>query len=260
MLERLQKRIAGTGITSRRTAEKWILDGIVKVNGTVVTELGTKVSDKDTITIGGKPLNDKPIPLYLVMNKPRGVLCTVSDPKNRKTVIDLLPEEFKDKGLYPVGRLDYDTKGLILLTNDGDFMNTLVGPKSGIQKEYLARIEGILTDNQISMLTNGIMIDRTLSLPSILNVVKIDSKNNSSLVDITITQGLYHQVKKMFSAVGHDVKHLTRIRFGNLTLEGLSEGEVRNLTPHEIKELYQLSKQEKTLKPTLSKKTEEEIW
>ncbi len=246
-MERLQKRIANSGICSRRKAEELILDGKVSVNGIITTELGTKVSDQDVITVNGKVL-EKVNKLYFVINKPRGVICTVNDPARRTTILDLLPDQLKKTRIYPVGRLDYDTKGVLLLTNDGEFMNQVVGPKSGIEKEYLARVDGIVKMNAIKKLTTGVMIDNKLTLPAIVNIESIDQQNRSSLIRITITEGNYHQVKEMFKAVGHEVKKLTRVRFGNIVINQLKEGEVRPLTIHEVKTLYALSKQNKNLK------------
>ena len=157
-MERLQKYIARCGVSSRRKAEELILQGKVKVNGEVVTELGTKVSGDDIITVDGKLLSieDK---VYYVMNKPRGVISSSSDEKDRKTVISILPNQLQEKRLFPVGRLDYDTKGVILLTNDGEFMNLLVGPNSNLEKEYLARVDGIFTKAALSKICNGVTID-----------------------------------------------------------------------------------------------------
>jgi 23S rRNA pseudouridine2605 synthase len=247
MLERLQKRMAEAGIASRRASEVLIQQGKVQVNGKVVTEMGTKVSEKDVITVNGKTIGEKETKQYFVMNKPRGILCTTDDPVGRKTILDLLPEELSGYRLYSVGRLDYDTKGVILLTNDGTFMNEMVGPRSGIQKEYLVRIRGSLTQNEIDMLETGIKLEDKLTLPAFLEVMSIDEKNDSSLVRIIITQGLYHQVKEMFQFVGHEVKKLTRIRFGNITIDNLQEGEIRKLTVHEVRSLSQLAKADKNL-------------
>ncbi len=246
-MERLQKRIASSGVASRRKAEELILEGRVKVNNEVVTELGTKVSTKDDVMVDGVLLT-KQSPLYIVLNKPRGIISSVSDEVGRKTVIDLLPTEFQGKGLYPVGRLDYDTKGIILLTNDGEFMNMMTGPKSGVQKEYLVRVKGLINQATVKKLETGVMVENKVTLPCLVDIEDLDKTNNSSLVRITLTQGMNHQVKEMFKAVGHEVKRLTRIRFGNIQLGTLKEGEVRKLTVHEVKTLIELSKASKILK------------
>lgn len=239
-MERLQKYMARCGVASRRKSEELITGGHVKVNGKVVTELGTKVDGNDVVTVDGNTIeiNDY---IHLVMNKPRGIISSSDDEVGRNTVISILPKEFEHYRLFPVGRLDYDTKGVILLTNDGEFMNTLVGPKSNLEKEYLARVEGIVTKEDIIRLCSGLRIDNYTTRKCRAYVKDIDNKNNSSLVSITIKEGKNHQVKKMMASIGHPVKHLTRIRFGEITCEGLAEGEVRYLTPHEVKRLIVLA-------------------
>lgn len=246
-MERIQKRIAASGMASRRKAEELILEGRVKVNGVITTSLGTKVGPKDEVTLDDVIVS-KLSSLYLVLNKPRGYISSVSDELGRKTVLDLVPTELKKYAVFPVGRLDYDTKGVILLTNDGDFMNMMVGPKSGIQKEYLVRIKGIITGDAINRLENGVMINGKMTLPALVSIDSIDRNNSSSLVRITITQGMNHQVKEMFKVVGYEVKKLTRVRFGSIEINDLSEGEIRRLTVHEVKTLIELSKQPKILR------------
>ncbi|HEY8396279.1 MAG TPA: pseudouridine synthase, partial [Bacilli bacterium] len=227
-----------SGYCSRRKAEELIMAGKVAVNGKVISEMGYKVSESDIITIDGQPLIPTNERIYLLMNKPRNIIVSTSDEKNRKTVIDLLPEKYRRYRLFPVGRLDYDTKGVLLLTNDGDFMNALVGPRSEIEKEYLVRVEGILTRRDLQALEKGVQIGTYQTRPCIAYIKEIDKKNNSTLAGIILKEGKYHQVKEMFAAIGNPVKRLTRIRFGDLTAEGLKEGEVRELKPHEIKKLY----------------------
>ena len=246
-MERIQKRIASCGIASRRKAEELIKEGRVKVNGQIVDTLGYKIKPTDEITIDDV-LITKVQKQYFVLNKPRGVVSTVEDEHSRKTVLDFCNPEILKNRIYPVGRLDYDTKGVILLTNDGDFMNQMVGPQSGIQKEYLVRVKGIVTKQELEKLESGIIINGKRTLPAIVYIESIDRKNNSSLVRITITEGMNHQIKNMFSEIGHDVKKLTRVRFGNIRIDDLHEGEVRRLTPHEVKVLYELSKSSKILK------------
>lgn len=244
-MERLQKYIASCGIASRRKAEELIIAGRVKVNGNVVTELGTKVGSKDVITVDEKVVStDEHI--YLTMNKPRGVLSTACDDLGRKTVIKLLEEshlgnKYKGKRLFPIGRLDYDTKGIILLTNDGEFMNHLVGPQSNLEKEYLARVEGIFTKEHLKKICSGVKIDDYKTRNCYGYIKDTDTKNNSTLVGLVIKEGKYHQVKRMFLALGFNVKKLSRVRFGEITTEGIKEGEVRELTLHEVKRLYALS-------------------
>lgn len=233
-MERLQKVIAASGYCSRRKAEELITKGKVKVNGEVIKELGTKVDGNDQIMIEGKIL-EKENKEYILLYKPRGVVTTTSDDKKRKTVLDLIDT---DKRLYPVGRLDYDTTGLLLLTNDGELTNLLIHPKNNIDKVYVAKIEGILTGLEIKQLERGVVIDGFKTSPAIIKVRKKDKKNNDSLVQITIHEGKNHQVKKMFEAVGHKVIKLKRERIAFLDLAGLKPGEYRKLNIKEVKKLY----------------------
>jgi 23S rRNA pseudouridine2605 synthase len=233
-MERLQKIIARSGYCSRRKAEEYIKDGKVKVNGLVVNELGSKAKYTDLITVEDNVIIVQEYH-YLLMNKPRYILSTTKDELDRKTVISILPTAYQKLRLYPVGRLDYDTKGVLLLTNDGNFMNALVGPKSNLEKEYLVRINGIIKKEELRRLEAGVIIDNYKTRRCKTYLKTIDRKNNSSLVGIILKEGKYHQVKKMFASIGYEVKHLTRIRFGHLTTDGLKEGEFRKLTPHEIK-------------------------
>ena len=235
-MERLQKVIATSGYCSRRKAEELIKQGKVKVNGEIVKELGTKVENNDQIMIDGKALEVENKE-YILLYKPRGVVTTTSDDKKRKTVIDLIET---DKRLYPVGRLDYDTTGVLLLTNDGELTNYLIHPKNSIDKVYIAKIEGILTGMEIKQLENGVIIDEYKTSPSIVKVRKKDKKNNNSLVQITIHEGKNHQVKKMFEAVGHKVEKLKREKIAFLDLSGLKPGEYRKLSIKEVKKLYSL--------------------
>ena len=160
---------------------------------------------------------------------------------------DILPEALKKERIYSVGRLDYDTKGVLVLTNDGEFMNAMVGPKSGIEKEYLVRAKGILTMTDVKKLTEGIVINGKKTLPAVVTIESLDREHGSSLVRIIITEGNYHQVKEMFKAIDHEVKKLTRVRFGHLTIQNLKEGEVEVLSIHDVKTLYALAKQSKNI-------------
>lgn len=237
-MERLQKVIAQAGVASRRKAEELITSGKVKVNGKVVTELGTKVSDKDRVEVNNQLL-EKEIKEYYLLNKPRGVVTTTSDDKNRKTVIELIPTNAR---IYPVGRLDYDTTGVLLLTNDGDFANILMHPSSEIDKVYMAKLEGIIKGEQINMLKDGVEIDGEFVKASRVKLKKVDSKTNTCMVQITIKEGKNHQVKKMFKSVGFDVIKLKREKEAFFDLKDLQSGEFRKLTPKEVAKVYGLKK------------------
>lgn len=243
-MERLQKIIANSGICSRRKAEELISAGKVKVDGKIITELGVKVSEKSTIEVDGNLISKEEKEYYL-LNKPRGVLTTTSDDKNRKTVVDLIDT---DKRIYPVGRLDYDTTGVLILTNDGDFANMIMHPKNEIDKIYIAKVKGIVNGEAVHKLENGIIIDNTLVKASKVKVRKIDNKTDHSLVEITIHEGKNHQVKKMFEAVGYLVDKLKRERVAFLTVDGLNSGEYRKLTNKEVSKLYVLANENKKTK------------
>jgi len=233
-MERLQKVIADSGITSRRKAEELILNGKVKVNGTTVITLGTKVGANDKVEVNGLLINREE-KVYYLLNKPREVITAVTDDKGRKTVVDLIND---DRRIYPVGRLDYDTTGAILLTNDGEFANLMMHPKNEIDKCYIAKIEGELAPKEMMILKTGVIIDGVKTKRARVKVRKIDKNNNTSIVEITIHEGKNHQVKKMFEAVGHTVLKLKRERIAFLTLDGLKSGEYRKLNHKEVTTLY----------------------
>ena len=237
-MERLQKRIAQAGVASRRKAEELIVAGKVKVNGKTITELGTKVDNHDEIEVDGKiiTMEDKE---YYLLNKPRGVITTTDDDKNRKTVIDLIDTTAR---IYPVGRLDYDTTGALLLTNDGEFANIMMHPANEIDKVYLAKLNGIIKGEQIQTLKKGVKLDNVVVKASRVKLKKVNIENNTSMVEITIHEGKNHQVKRMFEAVGYQVDKLTRERIGIFQLEGLRSGEYRKLTPKEVQIVYSYRK------------------
>ncbi len=238
-MERLQKVISNAGYCSRRKAEELILKGKVFVNGNLVKELGVKVSNDDIIVVEGVTLNKKSNKEYYLLNKPRGVICSVKDEKGRKVVTDLIDTSER---IYPVGRLDYDTTGVLLLTNDGDFVNILMHPSNEIEKTYLAVIEGIMTTEEIYKLKEGIIIDGEKIVPKRVKVKKKELNKNKEKVEITIVEGKNHIVKKLFKAVGHPVAKLTRERLAFLDVKGLQSGEYRLLTSSEVKRLKQLKK------------------
>ena len=237
-MERLQKVMANCGVASRRKAEEMITNGLVKVNGNIVTELGTKVSDKDEIEVDGKIISreDK---VYYLINKPRGVITSTCDDKGRKVITDLIST---DERIYPVGRLDYDTTGALLLTNDGEFANIITHPKSNIDKVYIAKLNGIIKGEDIKKLKDGVMIDNCKVSSNRVKLKKINSTTNTCMVEITIHEGKYHQVKRMFEAVGYNVEKLKRIRIGIFDVENLQSGEYRKLTPKEVAVVYSLKK------------------
>ena len=236
-MERLQKVMANSGIASRRKSEELIKAGRVKVNGQIVFELGSKVSKNDIIEVDNVKISNEE-KIYILLNKPRGVVTTSHDEHNRKTVIDLIET---DKRIYPVGRLDYDTTGLILLTNDGEFTNNITHPKNKIDKTYVAKINGILSISDIMALKKGVVIDQYKTSKARVKVRKIDNKNNNSIVEITIHEGKNHQVKKMFESLGYKVLKLKREKIAFLTLKGLNSGEYRMLNSKEVNQLYELS-------------------
>lgn len=233
-MERLQKVIANLGYCSRRKAEELITKGEVYVNGNQVTELGTKVEPKDIIVVEGKTLENRSKKEYYLLNKPRGVICSVKDELGRKVVTDLIDTTER---IYPIGRLDYDTTGLLLLTNDGDFANLLMHPSNEIEKTYLAIIEGIMTTEEIYKLKKGIVIEGTRVIQRRLKIKKRDLEKNREKVEITIVEGKNHIVKKMFERVGHPVNKLTRERIDFLDVKGLKSGEYRTLTHEEVNRL-----------------------
>ncbi len=237
-MERLQKVIAHAGITSRRKAEQMILEGKVKVNGKVVKELGVKVSDQDRIEVEGIPL-EREEPVYLLLYKPTGVISAAKDDKGRKVVTDFFP--YIKQRIYPIGRLDYDTSGLLLLTNDGDFANSLMHPRYEVEKTYVAKLKGIPPREKIKQLEKGIHLEDGKTAPAVVKVLSIDKKKQTSIVEITIHEGRNRQVRRMFEAIGYQVQKLKRERYAFLDLKGLSTGDSRELTPHEVKQLRALA-------------------
>jgi 23S rRNA pseudouridine2605 synthase len=237
-MERLQKVIANSGYCSRRKAEELISAGKVRVNGLVISELGYKVDGNDQIMIDNEILSREEKE-YILLNKPRGVVTTTSDDKNRKTVIDLINT---NKRVYPVGRLDYDTTGALLLTNDGELTNLLIHPRNKIDKVYIAKVKGFFDKESALTMSRGVLIDGVKTAKSFVKLKKYDKKSNTSLVEVIIHEGKNHQVKKMFSAVGFDVIKLKREMFAFLDVNGLKSGEYRYLSIKEVKQLYSLVK------------------
>ena len=238
-MERVQKVISNSGYTSRRKAEELIKNNMVYINDTLA-KLGDKVSSLDTIKINGEIINrNNGNYVYYLLNKPRGVITSNYDPEGRKVVTDLIDTE---RRIYPVGRLDYDTTGVLLLTDDGKLTNLLLHPSKKIEKTYLAKIEGIIPGSDIIKLKNGVMIDGFKTSPARVKLKSYNRINGTSLVEITIHEGHNHQVKKMFESIGYTVSKLTRIRFAGLDAKNLKSGEYRLLSVKEVQRLYSLGK------------------
>jgi 23S rRNA pseudouridine2605 synthase len=238
-MERLQKVIAHAGVTSRRKAEAYILNGRVKVNGQVVTELGTQVTKHDQIEVDNVPIYQEEYCYYLFY-KPRGVISAVSDDKGRKVVTDFFVG-VKER-IYPVGRLDYDTSGLLLLTNDGTFSQKLAHPSHQVDKVYVAKVKGLPTKRDLAPLARGMKLEGRKTAPAAFQILSADTKANSTIVELTIHEGRNHQVKNMFQALGFPVQKLKRERYGDLTLQGLRPGEYRTLNKKELSQLLNQAK------------------
>lgn len=236
-MERLQKVIANSGFCSRRKAEEYINQGKVKVNDQIITELGTKVSKEDRIEINGTLLPLKEEKEYYLLYKPEKTISSVKDEKGRKTVIDLIPSKGR---IYPVGRLDYDTTGVLLLTNDGELTNILTHPKNKIEKLYRAKVTGVVTREEVMKIKKGIEIEGRKTIPTYVKVKKVNQETQTTIIYLGINEGRNHIVKKIMAALGHKVVELKRERVAFLTLEGLKKGDYRPLTIKEVKKLYSL--------------------
>ncbi len=237
MAERLQKVMARAGVASRRESERMIQAGRVQVNGQVVKELGTKVTGADVVLVDGQ-LIEREQKVYILFYKPRGVISAAKDDKGRKVVTDFFKDIYQQR-LYPVGRLDYDTSGLLLMTNDGDLANKLMHPRYKVNKTYVAKVAGIPTNGELEKLRHGIIIDGRKTAPAKSKVLSTDMKKQTAIVSLTVHEGRNHQVKKMLQAIGHPVKKLKRETYGFLTLKGLTSGEYRELKHDEIELLKQ---------------------
>ena len=233
---RLQKFLADCGVCSRRKAEEYILSGKVKVNNNIVTELGTKVDEiKDKVYFNNKLVNIENSKVYIMLNKPEGCVTTAKEQFNRKTVFDYI--NIKER-VVPVGRLDYDTSGLLLLTNDGDKTYKLTHPKHSIKKVYIAKVYGVPNKKKLDTFKKGIIIDGYKTLPS--NIEIIEKDNKYSVLKIIITEGRNRQVRKMCEAIGHRVASLKRIAIEDLSIGDLKVGEYRYLTKKEVKYLKKI--------------------
>ncbi|MBE6075064.1 MAG: rRNA pseudouridine synthase [Selenomonas ruminantium] len=238
MQERLQKIIGQAGLASRRAAEKMIAEGRVKVDGRIVTELGFKVDPSTAaIYVDGKQLKAAEPHVYFLLNKPKGYLSTAHDERGRRTVLDLLPEVAER--VYPVGRLDNNTEGLLLITNDGTLMNGLLHPKYEVEKTYIARIAGEPDEIALDRLRQGIRLEDGMTAPA--KVRLLEQGEGQSRVEIVIHEGRNRQVRRMFAAIGCDVRALKRVKFAGLTLQGVKRGKYRALTPEELVALFRLA-------------------
>lgn len=236
MKERLQKIMSRAGIASRRKAEALILSGAVTVGGKTITELGAKFdADKDDIRVNGKKIFTQTPREYFLLNKPKNFVSTAKDERGRKTVLDLLPPT---RGLYPVGRLDRDTEGLLLVTNDGTLANGLMHPRFCVEKTYVARITGAPTPESLATLRRGVLLDGRMMAEAKVRVVTLGE--TESVVEIVIHEGRNREVRRMFAALGHEVISLKRTRYAFLTLDGVKRGQSRALSPDEVKKLYSL--------------------
>lgn len=233
---RLQKYLAGCGAASRRKCEEFITAGRVTVNGSVVTELGTQVEEGDVVTLDGKRMTPEEKKYYILYHKPMGEVCTASDPQGRATVMD----RFRDfpVRLFPVGRLDFDSEGLLLLTNDGEMMQRMLHPSCEVNKTYLARVDGDVSLEAIRRLRAGVMLDERMTSPAEVRVIR--RTGVETVVLVTIHEGRNRQVRRMFETVGHTVLLLRRVKFGPLEMGELKRGEWRELTEKEIEMLREL--------------------
>lgn len=240
VMERLQKILSQAGICSRREAEARILAGRVMVNGQVVTELGVKVDPaKDEIAVDGKRITAQKL-MYILLNKPSGVVTTLSDPQGRKHVAELL--QGVSERVYPVGRLDYHTQGLLLLTNDGDLANRLMHPRHHVDKTYVVKTSGAVSEDRLDILRTGINLSDGITAPALIRVLRVDNEQSFSMVEVTIHEGKNRQIRRMFEAIGYPVQKLERTKIAFLTLQDLPTGAFRHLTKDEVNSLKKLAK------------------
>ena len=235
-MERLQKVIAASGIASRRKAEEMIQQGRVKVNGQTVKEMGVKVSTQDRIEVDGHEIN-KEEKVYYLLNKPKRTICSVSDDKERDTVVDII--DCKER-IFPVGRLDYETTGLLLLTNDGEFANGLMHPRNHIRKTYEVAVKGVLTDGMCALLEKGIELEDGKTLPAEVFVLQRSEKKNKTVLQITIQEGRNRQVRRMMEFFNCEVTRLNRIQYAFLDLGNLRQGQYRKLRMFEVRKLMSI--------------------
>jgi pseudouridine synthase len=236
---RISKYLAQAGVASRRQAEALVLQGRVKLNGSVMTDVAVSVEPTDLIEFDNLPVLPEKL-VYILLYKPAGYICTADDPQNRATVLELV--KAVQQRIYPVGRLDYDTEGLLLLTNDGEFANQIIHPRYKIDKKYEVRVQGSIESNAINNLRKGVQLDDGSTAPAAVNVLKRDK--HSTIIEMVIHEGRKRQIKRMCKAVGHPVVHLKRTALEFLTLEGLKPGDYRSLHQDEVKRLQAIAMQE----------------
>ncbi len=232
---RINKYLSGCGLDSRRKCEQYVTDGRVKVNGKVLTSLAYDVKDGDYVEVDGKAVSLSERKVYIMLNKPKGCVCTSSDEKGRKTVLDFV--KIKER-VFPVGRLDYDTEGLLLLTNDGELAYAVTHPKNMVKKVYSVRVEGEPSDAELKRLRNGVEFNGVKYMPA--KVVVLGKENNDTRLEITITEGKNHEIKNMIESLGRRVLFLKRTEVGGIRLGGLSRGEWRYLNAKEVDKLVSL--------------------
>ena len=233
---RLQKYLAEAGVASRRKCEELIAMGRIEVNGQMVTVPGTKITGKEVITVDGREIIQEQKKVYILLNKPVGYISTSKDQFSRKTVLDLV-ETVKER-IYPVGRLDYDTSGLIILTNDGELANKLTHPKHEMQKVYRVMIDGNLNEEEMNSIKTGVIIEDYTTAPADIRIIETNKKD--SIVELTIHEGKNRQIRKMFETLEHIVLRLKRVAIGPIAIDGLEEGKWRYLSKKEIETLKKL--------------------
>jgi len=240
MEQRLQKLLAAAGVASRREAEELITAGRVAVDGQVVTELWTKVEPENvTISVDGKPVSLHPEKVYVLLNKPKGYTSTTQDPHAKRVIVDLVKDI--DAPLYPVGRLDVDTEGLLILTNDGDFTYKMTHPSHQVPKTYRADVRGLVAEQTAHHLATGVVLDDGITAPARVRLIGVNTLRETSVIELTIHEGRKRQIRRMLDTVGHPVIRLTRIKLGNLTVGNLRPGEWRFLKPEEVEELLAMA-------------------
>lgn len=229
---RINKYLAECGLASRRASEQIITAGRVKLNGKIVTDLATDVSEDDFVTVDGKRAQPIHKHIYLMLNKPKGYITSTNDEKGRKTVMDLLDKKFANKRVFPIGRLDYDTEGLLLLTTDGDLCNRISHPRNDISKTYVAKIENEVSEEELNKLRGGVILDGVKTKRCRITVLEFDGK--LTRLEVVISEGRNRQVRRMFESINREVVFLKRVGVGELKLGGLGRGECRELKPSEI--------------------------